>query len=57
MIYQPVAFKILMEIVNAILAILNENGYKIYDAENTEYFISKVRYDKEDDKIKFDVEE
>lgn len=51
------AFETIVELINSQLSVLDQKGYKIFDAENPEYFISKVRYDKEDDAIKFDTEE
>lgn len=54
---QPVVFKMLLQIINAVLSIMNENGYKIYDADNPDYFIQRVYYCKDDDRIKFTTEE
>ena len=42
------AFKTLLESINAQCKLCKENGYKIHDAENLEYFISGIRYDSED---------
>lgn len=49
-------FEVLLTLLNNIISILNQNDYKIYDAENPEFFISNIRYDNEDDIIKFDTE-
>lgn len=46
-------FEALLESINAQLSILAKNGYKIYDAENPNYFISKIGYCKEDDQLEF----
>lgn len=51
------AFQTLIESINAQLEVLSENGYKIYDTENPEFFISNIRFDKEDNLIKFDTVE
>lgn len=48
-------FETLIESINAQLNVLLKNGFKIHDAENLEYFISGVRYDSEDNLIKFDL--
>ncbi|WP_409068890.1 hypothetical protein ACFLKC_14250 [Clostridium caseinilyticum] len=47
------SFRALIQSINAQLAVLNENGYAIYDWENPEYFISKVEYDENADEIVF----
>lgn len=49
---EKVAFKTLIAVLNNILGALLEFGYNLYDAENTDYYISEVYYDKEDDKVK-----
>lgn len=51
------AFETIIDLINNQLSVLAKNGYKIFDAENEGYFISKVRYDNADDTIKFDTEE
>lgn len=51
------AFETIVKLINSQLSVLSQNGYKIFDAENPEFFIQRVRYDKEDDMIKFDTEE
>lgn len=48
------AFKALVESINSQIAILKNNGFKIFDAENEGYFISEIRYDGKDDELKFD---
>ncbi|MCT8978277.1 hypothetical protein N4T77_16945 [Clostridium sp. CX1] len=49
------AFETLIESINAQIFILLKNGYKIHDAENLEFFISEIRYDNQDNTIKFDL--
>jgi hypothetical protein len=51
------AFTTLMESLNAQIQALNKTGFKIYDGENREYFIDKLRYDSDEDKIICDFEE
>ncbi|MCD2345777.1 MULTISPECIES: hypothetical protein [Clostridium] len=51
------AFETIIDLINNQLSVLGQNGYKIFDAENPEFFIQRVRYDSEDDTIKFDTEE
>jgi len=51
------AFETIIELLNSLIAILNDKGLNLYDAENPDFFISKVRYDSEDNTIKFDTEE
>lgn len=54
---QPVAFNTILELINENLSVLSRNGYKIYDADNPDYFIQRVYYCKDDDRIKFTTEE
>ncbi|AJE10902.1 hypothetical protein [Clostridium botulinum] len=51
------SFKTLIQSINAQLAVLNENGYSIYDIENPEYFISSVKYDSNSDEVVFETME
>lgn len=51
------AFTTLMDSLNAQIQVLNKTGFKLYDGENREYFIGKLRYDSNDDKIICDFEE
>ncbi|EPY2285853.1 hypothetical protein ACXAT6_003105 [Clostridium sporogenes] len=51
------SFKALIQSINAQLAVLNENGYSIYDADNPEYFISGVKYDSDSDEVVFETME
>lgn len=48
------AFKAMLESINAQISTLNSGGFKIYDVENPEYFISNLRYDKDSDEIVFE---
>lgn len=47
------AFNSLLEGINAQIKALNHNNLKIYDADNPEFFISIIKYDKEADKLVF----
>ncbi len=51
------SFKTLIQSINAQLAVLNKNGYAIYDADNPEYFISGVKYDSDSDEVVFETME
>lgn len=51
------AFKSLLEGFNSQIKIMNENGLKVYDADNPEYFITSVKYDTNDDKLIFNTDE
>lgn len=51
------AFKILLEILNSIFDILNRNGYKIYDEENPGFYISKIYYNSNTDRLYFKTDE
>lgn len=51
------AFKSLIDGVNAQIRILNENNLRVYDEENTEYFITGIEYNQEDDKLIFKTDE
>lgn len=48
------AFEVIIELLNNLISILNTKGLNLYDAENPDFFISKIRYDSEDDSVKFD---
>lgn len=51
------AFNTLMSSLNAQIEALNKTGFKLYDAENREYFIEKIRYDGDEDKLICEFEE
>ncbi|MFR5643605.1 MAG: hypothetical protein ACLTK7_10600 [Clostridium paraputrificum] len=51
------ALDILIATINAQLAELNKSDFKIYDADNQDYYITKVRYNKQDDRLYFDSQE
>ncbi|KGN00337.1 hypothetical protein IRP63_05250 [Clostridium botulinum] len=46
------ALTVLIDSINAQLAVLNANDFKIYDEENSEYYLSEVYYNSEDDELK-----
>ena len=48
---------VLISSINAQIEELYKAGYKLYDAENRDYFISKINYCKEDDRLIFDCRE
>jgi len=50
-------FKALVATINNQIQMLNDTGYKLYDAENPEYYIEKVTYDPQDDELKFTCKE
>ena len=45
------AFKVLLKILINIIKTLNEEGFKLYDYENPNYYISEVEYDPGEDRI------
>jgi hypothetical protein len=47
------AFETIIESFNTQLNALNSNGYALYDADNPEYFISGIKYSKENKQIEF----
>lgn len=51
------SFKTLIQNINAQISSLNRNGFKIYDWENPEYFISSVKYDSNSDEVVFETME
>lgn len=51
------AFKILLDQINSNIKILNENGFRLHDYENPEFYIDKVNYEKEEDRLYFDCKE
>lgn len=51
------AFKILLRILTSIINILNEEGFKLYDSNDQDWYISNIRYDGMDDRLYFDTEE
>lgn len=51
------AFKVLLKILVSIVNILNEEGFKLYDSDNTDWYISNIRYDSNDDRLYFDTKE
>ncbi|MDU5108861.1 MAG: hypothetical protein E6248_00325 [Clostridium sp.] len=51
------AFKVLLKILVSIINILNEEGFKLYDSNDQDWYISNIRYDGMDDRLYFDTEE
>lgn len=51
------AFEALVESFNAQLAAMTNNGYAIYDADNPDYFISGIKYSKENGQLQFETVE
>lgn len=51
------ALEILINSINAQIKELNNAGYNLYDADNVDWYLTKVRYSKEDDRLYFDTEE
>lgn len=48
------AFKILLKILISIINILNEEGFKLYDSDNQDWYINNIRYNEDDDRLYFD---
>lgn len=48
------AFKVLLKILAAIINILNEEGFKLYDSDNQDWYISNIRYSDSDNRMYFD---
>ena len=48
---------VLIATINAQLAELNKSDFKIYDSDNQDYYITQIRYNKEDDRLYFDSQE
>ncbi len=51
------AFKILLKVLISIINILNEEGFKLYDVDNQDWYIKNIRYSEEDDRLYFDLKE
>lgn len=51
------AIDVLIATINAQLAELNKSEYKIYDADNQDYYITQVRYDGKSDELYFETQE
>ncbi|WP_183128190.1 hypothetical protein [Clostridium autoethanogenum] len=51
------AFTTLMDSLNAQIQALNKTSFKLYDEDNRECFINKVKYDGDDDKLICEFEE
>lgn len=51
------AFQSMLETLAAQIDILNKNGYKLYDIENPDHYISGIEYDGKSDKLFIKFEE
>lgn len=51
------AFEVLLNLLISIINALNENGFRIYDADNRDYYISNIEYCGEDDRLIFNCKE
>ena len=51
------AFEVLLNVLISIINTLNKNGFKIYDAENRDYYIDNIEYCGEDDRLIFNCKE
>lgn len=45
------ALQSILETLAAKIDILNKNGYKPYDIENRQHYISSIEYDRKNDKL------
>ena len=45
--------KTIIDLINSQIDVLKENGLEIYDYENDTWFLNKIEYSAEDDKIFF----
>lgn len=52
-----ISFKILLEQINSNIEILNNNGFKLHDEENPEYFMKEAYYNPAKDELMFKLEE
>lgn len=51
------AFEVLLNLLTCIINALNKGGFKIYDAENRDYYIDNIEYCGEDDRLIFNCKE
>lgn len=51
------AFKILLRILTSIITILNEEGFKLYDTDNRDFYICNIEYCEKDDRLIFTCKE
>ncbi|MBS5306452.1 hypothetical protein [Clostridium sp.] len=51
------ALEILINSINAQIKELNSAGYNLYDSDNVDWYLTKVRYSEKDDRLYFDTEE
>ncbi|WP_167370787.1 hypothetical protein [Clostridium massiliodielmoense] len=47
------ALTVLIDSINAQIAVLNASDCKIYDEENFDFYLSEIYYSKEDDELYF----
>lgn len=50
-------FKALLATLNSLLQVLNKLGYKIYDPSDPDYYISRIAYNSEKDRLEAEWEE
>lgn len=50
-------FETTIELLQETVRILNSKGYKLYDIENPEFYITEVQYNPDEDKIFVNFEE
>lgn len=51
------ALEVLINSINAQIEELNKSNFKIYDSDNRDWYLNKIEYCKEDDKLIFNTEE
>ncbi len=45
------AFEVLLNLLISIINTINDNGFKIYDENDRDYYIEKISYCTEDDRL------
>ena len=55
--YKMKALEVLINMLLSIINTLNEHGFKVYDADNRDWYLKSIEYCKEDDKLIFYTEE
>ena len=51
------ALEVMINLLINIINTLNTNGFKIYDSENRDFYISNIEYCKVDDRLIFNCKE
>ena len=51
------ALEVMLNLLINIINTLNMNGFKIYDSENRDFYISNIEYCKVDDRLIFNCKE